>query len=302
MLDGDQGYVNPRAHERVGHWLGSHRSGAVSVLNDVDLTTPPAQGDTLAYDTAAERWEPSAGGIAFTDGFIAGIRAGSIAFFYSDFTGGAMGANDPNSWASNTSGNVGAGISEQGHPGVVDVTTGASASGNGIINSGNPNTFGNEAFMRAGGTTTVAFAVKTPTSLSDATNRYWTGLFFGERSDLNEFATAAGVDGFGLLYKDDVNGGKWLARMRNSGTDTDTDTGVTVAANTWVGLKIVLTATNTKYYVDSTLVATHDTSMPAATTIMAAVCGITKTAGTSPRVLRVDAAFYLHEFTTARPI
>lgn len=73
------------------------------------------------------------------------------------------------------------------------------------------------------------------------------------------------TDGAGCYfrYTHNVNSGKWECVNNNGATETASDSGITVTANTWVKLKVVVTQTDARFYVDGVLVQTIATNLPA---------------------------------------
>lgn len=86
---------------------------------------------------------------------------------------------------------------------------------------------------------------KTPTNLSDVTNRY--RLIFGMGNDIPDYLTRQVV----VRYSDNINGGNFQLRCTDSGGTTDTDAVVTVAADTWYFLEIVFTRETVSVYIDT---------------------------------------------------
>lgn len=129
--------------------------------------------------------------------------------------------------------------------------------------------------------------IRTPSSLSDATNRY------GIKVGMGTVQTAI-TDGSGIhfRYRDNVNSGKWQAyTVDNAGTPTQTDLGVTVAAGTWYTLEAFVNAdaTRTTYVIDGVTVANVDLSLQSGTTVyMGMNAMIVKAAGTTSRTMHID--------------
>lgn len=54
----------------------------------------------------------------------------------------------------------------------------------------------------------------------------------------------------------------WVAHTRIAGVSTTTDSGIVAVAETWYRLRMVRSATDVKFYINGTLVATHTTNIP----------------------------------------
>ena len=135
----------------------------------------------------------------------------------------------------------------------------------------------------------IAFSaiVRTPSSLSDGTNRY------GIKVGLSNLSTSL-VDSIGasIRYRDNINSGKWQVMTTDvSSTQTFTDSGVTVAADTWYRFEIFVNAnaTQIQYYINGTLVATDTASLQSGTsTTLGAQVMILKALGTTSRICYLD--------------
>lgn len=129
--------------------------------------------------------------------------------------------------------------------------------------------------------------IRTPSSLSDGTNRYGIKVGLGT---LN----GSIVDGTGasFRYRDNINSGKWQTMTTDSlGTQTFTDSGVTVAVDTWYRFDIIVNADATKsqYYLNGTLVATDTATLQSGSSItLGAQVMILKSIGTTSRICYVD--------------
>lgn len=128
--------------------------------------------------------------------------------------------------------------------------------------------------------------IRSPSALSDGTNRY--KIQCGLVSNVGQFSLEP--NGAYFRYIDNQNSGKWLAVTKN-GTETGTDTLVTVATSTVYVLKIEINAAGTeaRFYINGSLVATNTGNFPARTNRSAASCAILKSAGSTSRTFRVSA-------------
>jgi hypothetical protein len=138
-------------------------------------------------------------------------------------------------------------------------------------------------------------------AVSDATNRFevQAGLTSG-------FQAMSAVSTFiGFYYRDDVNGGKWQAKVRSASTPTETnvDTGITVALNTLYELRIIVNAARTeaKFYINGALVATISTNFPAAAANLSYGAAVQKTVGTTSRPIYVGYTEFIPDSSFWRP-
>lgn len=147
-----------------------------------------------------------------------------------------------------------------------------------------------------GGVTTVEWGIKTPTAVSDGTDTYI--LYIGLA---NTAATGAEpTDGIYFTYTHSVSSGVWVGKTANGSSRTSVVSAVTVEAATWYNLKasIDAAATTVEFFINGTSAGTSSTNIPTGGTYLA--CGITKSAGTSSRVLAVDWVKLAITLTTAR--
>jgi hypothetical protein len=72
------------------------------------------------------------------------------------------------------------------------------------------------------------------------------------------------VDGAGCYfrYTHNVYTGKWQCVCHDGLMETAGDSGITVTANTWVKLKVTVTPTEARFYIDTVLVQTVTTNLP----------------------------------------
>lgn len=106
-----------------------------------------------------------------------------------------------------------------------------------------------------------------------------------------------------LYYTDNVNSGKWRARTSDGSTQTDVDTGITVAATTWYRLGIETNAAGTlaTFYINGTSVGTSSTHLPGLTTGLGVMVGAKNSAsGTTDRPIVVDYIKLVQTFAADR--
>jgi hypothetical protein len=138
--------------------------------------------------------------------------------------------------------------------------------------------------------------IRTPSNLSDATNRYGIKVGFGT-------VTTAVTDGAGVhfRYRDNINSGKWQGyTVDYTGLPTQTDLGITVAASTWYTLEAFVNAdaTKTVYVINGTPAATVDLALQSGATVYAGMNAmILKSAGTTSRSMHMDYLDFRQEVT-----
>ena len=138
--------------------------------------------------------------------------------------------------------------------------------------------------------------IRTPSNLSDATNRYGIKVGFGS-------LTTSVNDGSGVhfRYRDNINSGKWQGyTVDYTGTPTQTDLGITVAASTWYTLEAFVNAdaTKTVYVINGTPTATVNLELQSGATVYAGMNAmILKSAGTTSRAMHMDYLDFRQEVT-----
>jgi len=266
--------------------VGGAEHNILSTTHPDTLTTPvPEAGDSLSFDGAdwvadepslvvnrtAYRWgEEFLHKIAATEGNFARTRVIAVA-------GGGNISNIP---------------PEASHPGIVRMETNASSTARTMAAVGDVN-----SVLFGSGRVRVTFWIRTSTNLSDGTDRYTYRIGFNATSDMDS------ADAIMFRYVDNVNSGKWQAVTRNDTVETSTDTGITVAANTWYRLEIDINsaATSVIFKIDGTTVATVATNIPSGAGDESQVMAvITKSLGTAMRYLDIDAIKFTMNFATAR--
>lgn len=116
--------------------------------------------------------------------------------------------------------------------------------------------------------------------------RIWCGLF----SATPETSDDPAIHGAGFRYSTAVDGTAFWRTWTNdgSGTGTVTTTTTAIAADTRYILKLVLTASSAKFYIDGALVATHTTDLPSSTQGLNYFLMITNTTAGTARNLRIQ--------------
>lgn len=143
-----------------------------------------------------------------------------------------------------------------GRPGIIqwDSTLNSSTQGHYIYNIPNLSINANLA------SATVEWCIN-PIQLSGLTavDKFYTLRigFIGTVSNSN-------VDGPGCYfrYTHSINSGRWECVNHNGTTETATDSGIPVVANNWVKLKVTVTPTEARFYIDGILKQTNTTNIP----------------------------------------
>ena len=133
--------------------------------------------------------------------------------------------------------------------------------------------------------------------LSNATDRYQ--YAFG----LQDGASFAGITDGAYIAYDDATSGNFICTTESNGTQTNTTTGVTVAAATAYDFRVEVNAaaTSVEFYIDNVLVATHTANIPSGVARQTgAGSALFKTIGTTARTVTIDAIGYSESFTTTR--
>jgi hypothetical protein len=185
-------------------------------------------------------------------------------------------------------------------PGVMQAATGTTATGRAgwYTATSFPLNFGQ--FNGIGGAYNLKFRIKTDTTLSDGTNSY--SLLMG-------FTNAAGSNtpSNGLFVYYDQSTTTWRFRARNAGTQTEADSNVTVAANTWYTVEIAVsnaatpTATCRIRGSNSTDSGTLNINTNVPTGQIGLGFQILKSAGTASRLFIIDYVRLIGVFSTPRP-
>lgn len=300
ILKGDQGWVSPGSHGRVGHRLGTHRSGSISLFDDVDISTVPvAEGDSLLYDVDREVWAPGAPSLGGPRGpYISGIMNGTRTFVFMDFleTGASSTVMMPQAFGTGSSTQVPVPGGEISHPGIINCDTGTTATGRLTWQPGQNNS--NLLAVPGDGLHRFGCWIKI-TTLSDATNRYTFLMGFSSTPTVITVDTGAVI-----FYSDNVNSGKWQAITDNDNAGDQTlDLGIAVAAATWYFLEVEINAAGTQaeFFINHVSKGTISTNVPTGVgDEMVPFLGMIKSVGLTARDYNLDALYFLQEFTTVR--
>jgi len=207
---------------------------------------------------------------------------------YSDFSGGSS------EFSTSVSG-TGAVISytndggDANHPGVLQLNCGTTTTGFASIRNGAAGTI-----TPTDGKMLINIICKVNV-ISDGTDTYTLRIGIGTQ------VNADGSDAAFFRYTHSVNGGRWQTVTRHSSSETAKDAGGSaIVANTYYNLKIVSNAANSSYdfYLNNVLVQTHISDLPLAQVMV--IGSITKSAGTTARILGLDMCQIIQEFNTSR--
>lgn len=138
----------------------------------------------------------------------------------------------------------------------------------------------------------VSVATKTGPSASDVTGLRMWPLFLGPS---NPFNVDNSNNGCGFRFSPQVAGDThFIAYSKDSTTAQTTDTGITPAAATIYVFRMVVGASDINYYINGTLVATHSTNVPGASTEHVFRTTLTTETGSTTRRLWVKNAYMTH--------
>jgi len=145
------------------------------------------------------------------------------------------------------------------------------------------------------------FYIHTPAALSDGTDTYMIFVGFGDAT-----TSALSVDGAYIIYRNDINSGKWTGVTSNNSVTnvmTGGNGGTTVVISTWYLLQTKVNAAGTlvSFYVDGVLIGTSAAQIPTGVSrALGAFCQIVKSgSGTTARTMEVD--YYYHKITFTAP-
>lgn len=210
----------------------------------------------------------------------------SMALTYSDFLGASQ-----IPWASLTNG-TGAALSFNNpggnYPGVIQASTGTTATGRAGIGSQNTDGIQFGTYTHYFSTVFAAW-----TNLSTATER-----FYLEAGFMDNLAGATSFSAY-FSYTDNVNTGQWQCITSDGTGSTTTSTTVAPAASTFQRLDISVNAaaTEVKFFIDGTLVGTHTANIPTGTNRTGIAVQQRKTVGTTARTSRIDYLLHYSEVT-----
>lgn len=191
--------------------------------------------------------------------------------------------------ATASGGSVG-GASVTGTVGVVNITTGTTATANAhatwrLTNSSSAND------LSAVSAATYSTLVR-GLNLGDGTT---TGFVF---CGIARLSATPGSDPTNGVYFRATDGGNWYAVTRASNTETATDTGVSQSTSLWRRLTAKYTASSCTFFIDGSLVATHTTNIP--TDDFNYGMSVVKTAAVTSQIrYQVDYLYIEHTYANA---
>jgi len=163
-------------------------------------------------------------------------------------------------------------------------TTAASTTGGGVISMSKTNT---KIARINTGHLFMESSLKTPSSLSNATDSYTCGVGFGA---ITASSSLTANNCIAIRYNHSLNAGNWtLTTVNSAGTTTDVDLGVAVAADTRYNLRIEVSddGLEVRAFVNGEMKGISTTNMPANTAEFLAKTQILKSAGTADRQLGI---------------
>jgi hypothetical protein len=286
------GYVI-RAHITQGSIFVKVDNGyEISELHDVKITTPENR-DLLAYDSSDSIWKNSSfynrslGGVQYFTDFDSSTKYDKLV----SSTGGvAASVARLNNFVPNQTAN---------QIGIAQYQTGTSTTGWALhITEQSANAM---QFQFGGGTWMYESYIQVDI-LSAATNRFRFISGFG-----NVANSGAETNGAFFTYDEGgVSNGtiaspNWQCVTTVGAVRTLTTTSVAVTT-TWTKLRIIVNAdaTEVKFYIDGTLVATHTTNIPVLPNRIKVLQKLVKNLGTGNRFVYCDYIFYENNLTTLR--
>jgi hypothetical protein len=276
-------------------------SGAISIdSTSVTFTKCPSassptttQGDMIARGASADQRLALAtiAGFYSSDGTdLVTIHPQTHCWFYDDFLGAAV-SPYAKGWRTSGSGGVTSlNHGETNAPGIMENSTQTVATNSRYID------LGGTSVLFGGGRMVYEWRIRIPT-LSDGTDT------FKVQVGIHDSTTGTVTDGVWFEYSHSVNSGQWVLSASSNSTASTTSSTSAPSANTWYKLKIDVNAAATlaTYYVDGTSVGTVSGNIPTGSTRTCSPSfGITKSVGTTARLVQADYFWLWHKLTTAR--
>jgi hypothetical protein len=178
---------------------------------------------------------------------------------------------------------------DENHPGILQLSTGTTATGYAAIHRG-------VGSMLLGGAAIVQeWLVRVPT-LSDGTNTYVLRIGLGDST-----TGTAHTDGVFFEYSSAVSP-NWQIRTRANNADTTTASSTSVTAGAWVKLRLEINApgTSVTFYVNGSAIGTHSANIPlGAGRQLGPIASIIKTVGTTARLAHID--YYYQRMVLSTP-
>ncbi len=137
--------------------------------------------------------------------------------------------------------------------------------------------------------------------MSDGTDTYMIMAGFGDAN-----TSALPVDAAYIVYKHDINSGKWTGVTSNNSVTnvmTGGSGGTTMVINTWYFLQTHVNAAGTQvdFYVNGVLIGSSTAQIPTGTSrTLGTMLQITKSLGGTARTILVDYYYHRIKLTTPR--
>jgi hypothetical protein len=205
-----------------------------------------------------------------------------VAIAFSHFIQGVYDTNEFDIATNGTNTDAIAVADNANNPGVVEIRTGTTNSGNCAIVTEN-------STIRLGVGKCLVNSVIAIPILSDGVQRF--AFYCGFMDAINTPPPTAGAY---FIYSDTINSGKFQIVTVAGGSSTTLDTGVTVVAGTFYELEVRINAaaTSAEFYINGSLNATVTTNIPSGSGQECRVgTSIKKSAGTSRRSYYCDRQF-----------
>lgn len=167
--------------------------------------------------------------------------------------------------------------------GIAELATGITTTGRAAVNSP-----AMDQLTAGSGLIRFTAILKTPSALSDATNRYSISTGLGNSATVLNPGVSIIV-----RYRDNINSGKWQIFTNAISGASAIDTGITVAVDTWyrIEMEVAKDSSNCLVWINSAQVGSFSSSggIPTGTTeAVGAVCLLLKSAGTTSRTMYLD--------------
>lgn len=267
--------------------VGSSPSANGASLSGQALTLQPADSTHPGVLTAAD-WSTfnakqapnfigSLSTVIITEDFIVGAAQGSTNWTPSA-NSGAVAQHNGATFA-------------QLNPGVIELRTSTSSSAAPSLN------LGVNIFQAGGGAMSVEGVARLD-ALSDGTDTYTARLGFGDST-----TGTAPTDGMWLEYTHSVNSGNWTFNTASSTTTTTSNGSIAAVAGAWFRFKITCNAdgTSASGFINDVLVNTNTTNIPSgAGRSFGIQFSLTKSLGSTQRILYIDWAQIIQNLTTSR--
>jgi hypothetical protein len=269
--------------------------GAVQQLPFKNQPTNIA-GDTLVWDNLNSDWAVQQAGVPYRDtsadfeiweeqrfGYLTLVSSGLTTAALDAFVGITNGqASQWIVFANASAGSVTGGAPQQGHNGLLALTTGTTSSQYACLTMCLNRAAANSGIIQSTNLRSVDWFVQIATA---TTVECVVG--FGVDSSAGSAGTSFGTDSVFFVFNPATNA-NWQCVTRKTSTNTTTTTGV-AGGTTWKRLCIWIHPTNpageVRFYIDNVLVATHTTNIPTTAVVIGARI---QTLTAALRILTID--------------